>query len=53
MDVKGIRPIVAVKDPVRYPNIQNPIEKEAKASFQVHLNEMFVDLTKQLVKLAK
>ena len=57
IDTTSLKPIQynkrKVKDPVRYPNIIIPIENDIKALFEIDLNRMVVDLTKEMVKIKK
>lgn len=57
MNGKDLKPIQhnkrKVKDPARYPLVIIEIENEVKKSFDLDLNKMVVDLTKEMVNLKK
>ncbi len=42
-----------VVDPPRFPKVILPYEKEMKDMFNLQMNKMLVDLTKEMVKLKK
>lgn len=39
-----------VKDPIRYPKVIEPLEKQMKDSFILEMNKMLVDVTKKIVE---
>jgi len=57
MDGKSLKPLQyndrKVKDPIRYPNIIVPIENKAVKLFDLSLDSLIVDLTKEMVKIKK
>ena len=57
VDPTKLKPIQAnkrkVKDPARYPNIIIPQENKMKVLFDLDLNMMVGDLTKEMVNIKK
>jgi hypothetical protein len=57
LDAKSLKPIQynnrKVKDPIRYPVIIVPVENKMKILFDLDLNVMVGDLTKEMVKIKK
>lgn len=57
-DLEKLKPIYRsiihqVKDPPRYPNVINGYESKMKRSYELEMNKMVANLTKQMVNFLK
>lgn len=53
IDYTKLKPIAKMQDPMRYPKVQGPLEREMKEIYEVELNKMLVDITKCLIRKSK
>jgi len=50
-DFKKLKPAPRMKDPLRFPRVQLPLENEMKQSYKLQQSKLLIDLTKAMVDM--
>lgn len=51
IDFKKLRPAPKMVDPIRFPKVQFPLEREFKDSLKISMDKILIDLTKRMVEM--